>query len=144
MNMKNYLKQICSIALFVLFACPPNNVFASDRDPFSPTGGNGALVTTSITADAEEEENSENHAGNPLTSSKLNNYKIIGTIISKKVKVAMVKSLSGVDYTIKVGNRLGSEGSIVKDITNKGIKLDNKGKSIFLAVSNKIEVKIEE
>lgn len=140
--MKNYLRKICSITLFALFAYPLNIANAKDRDPFSPTSGN-MVKSSSVTISSEDEDNS-NLSSNPLTSSKLSGYKIIGTITSNKIKVATIKSLSGVDYTIKIGERLGSEGGRVKDITHKGVKVSNSKNSSFLPVSNKIEVNVEE
>lgn len=138
--MRSYLTKICSIALFALFAYPLNIAIAQDRDPFSPSGS--SIKTTSVTVTSDREE--ESSEGNPVTSGKLSSYKVVGTIISDKKKLAAVKALSGVNYIITVGDKFGSEGGRIKDITHKGIKVENNGNIMSLQVSNKIEVNVEE
>lgn len=142
--MRNYLIKICSVfcVAFVIGLYSISGLAQSDRDPFSPSGGN-VIKTKSVTLD-ESDNRKAADPSNPLTASRLSAYKIIGTITSDKVKLAMVKSLSGVDYIVKPGDKMGSEGGEVSDISFKGVKVNINGSSSFLPVSNKIEVKIEE
>lgn len=141
--MKNYLRKICSITLLALFASPAYIVIAKaeDRDPFSPSGSS-VIKSKSVTISKETEETYD--ASNPLTSSKLSSYRIVGTITSEKSDIAIVKALSGIDYIVKSGEKFGSEGGRIASITNAGIKVKNKGNNLFLPVSNKIEVNVEE
>ncbi len=140
--MKNYLVKTCSIIAFAIMASVPDMALSKVRDPFSPTNGVTVVKSVSVTTDAENEQITV--GDNPITSSKLSNFKIIGVISSDKVKIASVKSISGIDYIVKNGDRFGSEGGRITDITAKGVKVEIDGKASFLPVNNKIEVNVEE
>ncbi len=136
-----------AIILFNGFSALANNSFKladgkdinNIRDPFSPTSGN---VITSKSAN-ESEADSFAKSSNPLTSSKLNTFKVVAVIISEKGKVAGVKAVNGLDYLVSSGDYVGSEGGKVSDITVEGVTITSSEGKVFIPVSNKLEVKLD-
>jgi Tfp pilus assembly protein PilP len=117
---------------------------SSERDPFSPTGNN--IIEKMISSDDKaENKNSKKNisSSNPLSSASISSYKIVGIVASEKESIGVVKAINGLDYFVKKGDNLGSEGGIVEDISSDGLLINRNGKKINLQVKNKIEIKAE-
>lgn len=141
--MKLCCKKTIKIAMIFAVMVTGLNVNAQERDPFAPTGG------TTKTVQKVEESNTENTSSSsvsevsPLTSYKLNSYKVVGVMVSENKKVAAVKALNGVDYIVKTGDAVGNSGGKISSIDISGIKVKNADSEIEIPVSNKIEVNVD-
>ncbi len=117
---------------------PVENQEQSTRDPFSPTY-NG-IIKTFNTANSEP---AVNNAVNPLTTAKVNTFKVVATIVSEKSSIAALKAINSLDYVVAVGDKVGSEGGEISEISYEGVTISSFDGKVFIPVSNKIEVKVD-
>jgi Tfp pilus assembly protein PilP len=120
----------------LLFA---ENSFAQERDPFSPSSGTSLRVSNDLNQEVKQVDQGDSMS-DPLTSSKLSSFRIVGTLFSDERKFAAVKAIDGNDYVLNLGDKIGSEGGIVTDININGIVVEMNGSKLNLPVNNKIEI----
>lgn len=110
---------------------------ADERDPFQP-------YTWSAPSAADTKEiDKESAYTNPLTNKPLSAYTVIGVAISPTDALAVLKSRDKHEYFAYVGDRIGSEGGILKVISTEGITIDIGGKIVPLKISNRFEAQDE-
>ncbi|MDA3903803.1 MAG: pilus assembly protein PilP [Desulfuromusa sp.] len=63
----------------------------------------------------------------PLEKFELSQYRLIALIVVKGVPRAMVKAPDGKSYTVKVGEYIGMNDGIVKNIETKVVAIDKNG-----------------
>jgi Tfp pilus assembly protein PilP len=66
----------------------------------------------------------------PLERFELSQYRLIALMVVKGVPHAMVKAPDGKSYTVKVGEYIGMNDGIVKNIETKIVEVDKNGMSI--------------
>lgn len=135
-----------SLFIAVAIALYSNIAIAQERDPFSPTGGNVGVMGKMrelVTGDQPLPQENNFNSADPLTSTQLVSYKVIGVMVSDNQKLASVKAMNGVSYLVKVGDSIGSEGGKITDIATDGIKVQSQDKEIKLPVNNKLEVPLD-
>ncbi len=140
--MKKFYKN--SLLLLLALVICPVTASAQERDPFSPTSGSGVMTKMRelVTGDQNQQAANNFNAADPLVSTQLSGYKVIGVIVSDTQKVASIKAMNGVSYLVKVGDSFGSEGGKVSEITINGITVQTESQDIKLPVNNKIEVPV--
>jgi hypothetical protein len=73
----------------------------------------------------------------PLLQSATTSNTIIGIMISPSLKTAYLRTESGEDYFVKVGDRLGNAKGTITDINSEGIEVTEDSKVISLPVRNR-------
>lgn len=73
----------------------------------------------------------------PLQRSPVTKYTLMGTLVSDKGKIAMIRGVAGKEYFVKIDDLLGNRGGKIEDITGRGIEVREEEKIIFIAVRNR-------
>ena len=61
----------------------------------------------------------------------------MGVVISKSVKIALIRANNGEEYFIRVGDLLGNDEGTITDINGSGIEVSEENKIVSLAVRNR-------
>ena len=93
------------------------------RDPFKP------LIQEQAKTVKKSKGRAEKLKG-PLEKFELSQYRLVALMVVKGVPRAMVKAPNGKSYTVKVGEYIGLNGGIVKNIETKVIDVDVNGMRI--------------
>tara|TARA_B110000305_G_scaffold143183_1_gene159288 strand:- start:2137 stop:2562 length:426 start_codon:yes stop_codon:yes gene_type:complete len=129
-NMKNKLK-IFSIALIVLISF--ENV-SNAENAFTPLFEPKEAVNTVVNSPVALDIDSGVH---PLLQYEVQDYILMAVIVSKKIKLGLIRANNGGEYFIKIDDLLGkSEGKII-DITGQGILVSENNKVVLLNVRNR-------
>ena len=128
--MKNKLK-IFSIALIVLISF--ENV-SNAENAFTPLFEPKEAVNTVVNSPVALDIDSVVH---PLLQYEVQDYILMAVIVSKKIKLGLIRANNGGEYFIKIDDLLGkSEGKII-DITGQGILVSENNKVVLLNVRNR-------
>jgi len=73
----------------------------------------------------------------PLLQNSITSNIIIGIMISPSQKTAFIRTASGDDYFVKVGDKLGNANGSITDISHEAIEVTEDGKVVYLAVRNR-------
>lgn len=117
------LSLVVSALFFGLLAQADELTTLSDRDPFSPFLGNGALPGVASTLDDEDMP--------PLLKYPVNEYRVVGIISSKKGGVALVQTPVGATYYLREGDKLGADGFSVSGLDRLTVNLKNESDEQF-------------
>ncbi len=100
----------------------------------------GSLITNTDTAvpaaDAPAAEVIDKSL-HPLLQHPVNSYILMGVVISKTVKIALIRANNGEEYFIRVGDLLGNAEGTITDINGSGIEVSEENKVVSLAVRNR-------
>jgi Tfp pilus assembly protein PilP len=134
--------KFVQIALSIILV--PTIVLAApgERDPFQPYALSKPTLATSQTTTKTTGENIVNIT--PLTEDALSSYKITGLIISPKDSIILVQARDKHEYFTTIGDKIGSEGGIIKKVSSEGITVDIEGKLVDLTVNkNRLDIQNE-
>ena len=102
----------------------------------------GSLITNTDTtvpaADAPAAEVIDKSL-HPLLQHPVKSYILMGVVISKTVKIALIRANNGAEYFIREGDLLGNAEGIITDINAIGIEVTEENKPVTLAVRNRSE-----
>ena len=100
----------------------------------------GSLITNTDTtvpaADAPAAEVIDKSL-HPLLQHPVKSYILMGVVISKSVKIALIRANNGEEYFIRVGDLLGNAEGTITDINGSGIEVSEENKVVSLAVRNR-------
>ena len=100
----------------------------------------GSLITntettvSAIDAPAAEVIDKSLH---PLLQHPVKSYILMGVVISKTVKIGLIRANNGEEYFIRVGDLLGNAEGKITDINGIGIEVTEENKVVSLAVRNR-------
>ena len=100
----------------------------------------GSLITntettvSAIDAPAPEVIDKSLH---PLLQHPVKSYILMGVVISKTVKIALIRANNGDEYFIREGNRLGNADGTITEINEIGIKVTEENEVVELLVRNR-------
>lgn len=105
-------------------AAPVNDDFSYSprgrRDPFKPLIQEKQAIAKKVTGRPDETKG-------PLEKFELSQYRLIALMVVKGVPRAMVKAPDGKSYTVKVGEYIGMNDGLVKNIETKIVIVDENG-----------------
>jgi hypothetical protein len=73
----------------------------------------------------------------PLLQSAVTSNIIIGIIISPSIRIASIRTQSGDQYFVTIGDKLGNAEGVITDIKPNAVEVTEKDKVISLAVRNR-------
>ena len=104
----------------------------------------GSLITVKeepgIPLDAPSPEDSPegiNKSLHPLLQHPVKSYILMGVVISKTVKIGLIRANNGEEYFIRVGDLLGNAEGKITDINGFGVEVTEENKVVSLAVRNR-------
>ena len=106
------------------FSHAAENAFGSL--PTLDTNSSGGFVSDPIDQNAH-----------PLLQNTIASNIIIGTMISPSNKTAFIRTASGDDYFVRIGDKLGNKNGVITGVNHLGIEVTEEGKVVSLAVRNR-------
>ena len=106
----------------------------ADDNAFGSLITNTETVVTATDAPAAEVIDKSVH---PLLQHPVKNYILMGVVISKTVKIALIRANNGQEYFIREGDLLGNAEGTITDINAIGIEVTEENKVVSLAVRNR-------
>jgi len=100
----------------------------------------GSLITdteTVVTATDAPAADVIDKSVHPLLQHPVKNYILMGVVISKTVKIGLIRANNGEEYFIRMGDLLGSDEGTITDINVSGIEVSEENKVVSLAVRNR-------
>jgi len=130
-DMKN---RLVLFVLWMMLSIPIANVSVADDNAF------GSLITnTDTTVPATDAPAAEviDKSLHPLLQHPVKSYILMGVVISKAVKVGLIRANNGEEYFIRLGDLLGNADGTITDINGSGIEVSEANKVVSLAVRNR-------
>ena len=106
----------------------------ADDNAFGSLITNTETAVSAIDAPAPEVIDKSLH---PLLQHPVKSYILMGVVISKTVKIALIRANNGEEYFIRVGDLLGDAEGTITDINGIGIEVTEENKVVSLAVRNR-------
>jgi|TARA_B100002003_G_scaffold195571_1_gene185477 type IV pilus assembly protein PilP len=106
----------------------------ADDNAFGSLITNTETTVSAIDAPAAEVIDKSLH---PLLQHPVKSYILMGVVISKSVKIALIRANNGEEYFIRVGDLLGNAEGTITDINGSGIEVSEENKVVSLAVRNR-------
>ena len=125
------------LVLFVLWTMLSISIVSTsvaDDNAFGSLITNTETTVSAIDAPAAEVIDKSLH---PLLQHPVKSYILMGVVISKTVKIALIRANNGEEYFIRVGDLLGNAEGTITDINGSGIEVSEENKIVSLAVRNR-------
>ncbi len=125
------------LVLFVLWTMLSISIVSTsvaDDNAFGSLITNTETTVSAIDAPAAEVIDKSLH---PLLQHPVKSYILMGVVISKSVKIALIRANNGEEYFIRVGDLLGNAEGTITDINGSGIEVSEENKVVSLAVRNR-------
>ena len=125
------------LVLFVLWTMLSISIVSTsvaDDNAFGSLITNTETTVSAIDAPAAEVIDKSLH---PLLQHPVKSYILMGVVISKTVKIALIRANNGEEYFIRVGDLLGNAEGTITDINGSGIEVSEENKVVSLAVRNR-------
>tara|TARA_B100001079_G_scaffold202254_1_gene175826 strand:- start:24 stop:470 length:447 start_codon:yes stop_codon:yes gene_type:complete len=133
-NLNRGVDMKIKLVLFVMLSISIVSTSVADDNAF------GSLITNTDTtvpaADAPAAEVIDKSL-HPLLQHPVKSYILMGVVISKTVKIALIRANNGEEYFIRVGDLLGNDEGTITDINGSGIEVSEENKIVSLAVRNR-------
>jgi type IV pilus assembly protein PilP len=126
--------RLVLFVLWMMLSIPIANVSVADDNAF------GSLITnTDTTVPATDAPAAEviDKSLHPLLQHPVKSYILMGVVISKTVKVGLIRANNGEEYFIRLGDLLGNADGTITNINVSGIEVSEANKVVSLAVRNR-------
>ncbi len=126
-----------NLVLFVfwmMLSVPIVGTSVAEDNAFGSLITNTETTVSAIDAPAPEVIDKSLH---PLLQHPVKSYILMGVVISKTVKIGLIRANNGEEYFIRVGDLLGNAEGKITDINGFGIEVTEENKVVSLAVRNR-------
>ena len=130
--------KLMLFVLWMMLSIPIVGTSVADDNAF------GSLITVKeepgIPLDAPSPEDSPegiNKSLHPLLQHPVKSYILMGVVVSKTVKIGLIRANNGEEYFIRMGDLLGSDEGTITNINASGIEVSEENKVVSLAVRNR-------
>ena len=106
----------------------------ADDNAFGSLVTNTETAVSAIDAPAPDVIDKSVH---PLLQHPVKSYILMGVVISKTVKIALIRANNGEEYFIRVGDLLGNAEGTITDINGIGVEVTEENKVVSLPVRNR-------
>jgi len=106
----------------------------ADDNAFGSLVTNTETVVSAIDAPAPDVIDKSVH---PLLQHPVKSYILMGVVISKKVKIGLIRANNGEEYFVREGDLLGNAEGTITDINGIGVEVTEENKVVSLAVRNR-------
>ena len=127
------IKLVLSV-LWTMLSISIVSTSVADDNAFGSLITNTETTVSAIDAPAAEVIDKSLH---PLLQHPVKSYILMGVVISKSVKIALIRANNGEEYFIRVGDLLGNAEGTITDINGSGIEVSEENKVVSLAVRNR-------
>ena len=120
--------------LWMMLSIPLVSTSVADDNAFGSLITNTETTVSAIDAPAADVIDKSLH---PLLQHPVKSYILMGVVISKTVKIALIRANNGEEYFIRVGDLLGNAEGTITDINGIGVEVTEENKVVSLAVRNR-------
>ena len=106
----------------------------ADDNAFGSLVTNTETVVSAIDAPAPDVIDKSVH---PLLQHPVKSYILMGVVISKKVKIGLIRANNGEEYFVREGDLLGNAEGTITDINGIGVEVTEENKVVSLPVRNR-------
>ena len=106
----------------------------ADDNAFGSLITNTETAVSAIDAPAPDVIDKSVH---PLLQHPVKSYILMGVVISKKVKIALIRANNGEEYFIRVGDLLGNAEGTITNNNGIGVEVTEENKVVSLPVRNR-------
>ena len=126
--------KLVLFVLWMMLSIPIVGTSVADDNAFGSLITNTETAVSAIDAPAPDVIDKSVH---PLLQHPVKSYILMGVVISKTVKIALIRANNGEEYFIRVGDLLGDAEGKITDINGRGIEVSEENKVVSLAVRNR-------
>ena len=106
----------------------------ADDNAFGSLITNTETAVSAIDAPAADVIDKSVH---PLLQHPVKSYILMGVVISKKVKIGLIRANNGQEYFVREGDLLGNAEGTITDINGIGVEVTEENKVVSLPVRNR-------
>ena len=106
----------------------------ADDNAFGSLITNTETTVSAIDAPAADVIDKSVH---PLLQHPVKSYILMGVVISKTVKIGLIRANNGEEYFVREGDLLGNAEGTITDINGIGVEVTEENKVVSLAVRNR-------
>ena len=106
----------------------------ADDNAFGSLVTNTETAVSAIDAPAADVIDKSVH---PLLQHPVKSYILMGVVISKKVKIGLIRANNGEEYFVREGDLLGNAEGTITDINGIGVEVTEENKVVSLPVRNR-------
>ena len=106
----------------------------ADDNAFGSLITNTETTVSAIDAPAPDVIDKSVH---PLLQHPVKSYILMGVVISKTVKIALIRANNGEEYFVREGDLLGNAEGTITDINGIGVEVTEENKVVSLPVRNR-------
>jgi hypothetical protein len=129
--------KLVLFVFWVIFTMPIVSTSVADSGTFGSLANNTNTTVPATNSPPPEVIDKSLH---PLVQNPVNSYILMGVVISKTVKIALIRANNGQEYFIREGDLLGNAEGIITDINAIGIEVTEENKPpVALEVRNRSE-----
>ena len=126
--------KLVLFVFWMMLSIPIVGTSVADDNAFGSLITNTETTVSAIDAPAAEVIDKSLH---PLLQHPVKSYILMGVVISKTVKIGLIRANNGEEYFIRVGDLLGNAEGKITDINGFGIEVTEENKVVSLAVRNR-------
>ena len=143
MNLKNVFNlnkgfdmkiKLVLFLLWTMLSIPIVCTSVADDNAFGSLITNTETTVSAIDAPAPEVIDKSLH---PLLQHPVKSYILMGVVISKTVKIGLIRANNGEEYFVREGDLLGNAEGTITDINGIGVEVTEENKVVSLAVRNR-------
>ena len=117
-----------------MLSIPIASTSVAEDNAFGSLITNTETTVSAIDAPAPEVIDKSLH---PLLQHPVKSYILMGVVISKTVKIGLIRANNGEEYFIRVGDLLGNAEGTITDINGIGVEVTEENKVVSLPVRNR-------
>ena len=126
--------KLVLFVLWTMLSIPIVSISVADDNAFGSLITNTETTVSAIDAPAAEVIDKSLH---PLLQHPVKSYILMGVVISKTVKIGLIRANNGEEYFVREGDLLGNAEGTITDINGIGVEVTEENKVVSLAVRNR-------
>ena len=126
--------KLVLFVFWMMLSIPLASTSVADDNAFGSLITNTETTVSAIDAPAAEVIDKSVH---PLLHHPVKSYILMGVVISKTVKIGLIRANNGEEYFIRVGDLLGNAEGAITDINGIGVEVTEENKVVSLPVRNR-------
>ena len=126
--------KLVLFVFWMMLSIPIVGTSVADDNAFGSLITNTETTISAIDAPAADVIDKSLH---PLLQHPVKSYILMGVVISKTVKIALIRANNGEEYFIREGDLLGNAEGTITDINGIGVEVTEENKVVSLPVRNR-------
>ena len=126
--------KLVLFVFWMMLSIPIVGTSVADDNAFGSLITNTETTVSAIDAPAADVIDKSVH---PLLQHPVKSYILMGVVISKTVKIALIRANNGEEYFVREGDLLGNAEGTITDINGIGVEVTEENKVVSLPVRNR-------